>query len=106
MTDLHLHFHFSPTGDIPLPLFNDLKETLTMNNAELKTTLENLAAIVTAGLATLRKATDEIVVALSNQGNTSPEVDAALAALQAAVSGLAPVAQALDDLNPDAPAAP
>lgn len=45
----------------------------------------------------LQKATAEIVAAVSNAGSTTPEVDAAVARLQAA-------AKALDDLNPDAPA--
>lgn len=44
----------------------------------------------------LQKAIKEIVTAVQNAGNTTPEVDAALQALQNA-------AQALDDLNPDAP---
>ena len=45
----------------------------------------------------LNKAITEITAALANLGNTSPEVDAATDKLKA-------VAQALDDLNPDAPA--
>lgn len=42
--------------------------------------------------------------AVNNQGNTTPEVDAALAALQANADSLATQAQAVDDLVPDAPA--
>ncbi len=120
MTELHLHFHFPPTGDIPLPLFNRLKDFLTMNNAELKTFAEGLAAQLTtvgeqltAGEVQLNKALNEITVAISNIGQTSPEVDAALAAVKAAADALTgkgaaigTVAQSLDDLNIDAPPAP
>lgn len=44
----------------------------------------------------LTKAKDEITAALQNAGTITPE-------LQAALDGLANVAQALDDINPDAP---
>lgn len=46
----------------------------------------------------LQKALAEIQAEIANIGQSTPAMDAALARLQAA-------AQALDDLNPDAPAA-
>lgn len=87
MSTIHIHLHFPPTGDVPSPLFKQLKELMSMNQAELKNAL-------TAIGDTLGKATDEIVLALNNLGQTSPEVDAAVERLRAA-------AKALDDLNPD-----
>lgn len=111
-----VHVHFPPTGDIPSPLFNQLKDLITMNNTELKTAIDGVATTLgtvgeqlTAGEAQLNKALDELVVALSNVGNTSAEVDASMVALKAAADALAgkgaaigTVAQSLDDLNPDA----
>ncbi len=117
MTTLHLHFHFPPTGSDLLPSIQQLKELLTMNQAELKTALEGVAAQLTsvgdqltAGEAQLQKATNEIIVAISNSGGTTAEVDAAVLALQNAGNALAgkgaaigTAAQALDDLNADTP---
>ena len=60
-----------------------------MNQTELLTAL-------TAVSDELAKATTEITTAIANSGTTTPEVDAAVARLQAA-------AKALDDLNPDTP---
>lgn len=62
---------------------------LEMTQAELKTALDALGD-------QLVKATNEIVAAIAASGSTTPAVDAAVIRLQA-------VAQALDDLNPDAP---
>jgi hypothetical protein len=87
VSDIHFHFHFENPG--VLPAIEQLKEQMTMNQTEL-------AAALTAVGDQLSKATNEIVVAISNAGVTLPAVDAAVARLQAA-------AQALDDLNPDTP---
>lgn len=61
----------------------------------------------------LNKAKDEIVAAVGGSGQTTPEVDAIVANLQAIADTLSTrqdsiksVAQNLDDLNPDAPPAP
>lgn len=64
---------------------------------------KELAEQLKALTAQTEKAKAEIIAkvtsleeAIANAGNTSPEVDAALAELKAAVQGV-------DDLNPDAP---
>lgn len=94
-------------------------ERIIVNQAELKTALDGVStslaafgATLDADVAQLNKALNEIVVALSNMGSTTPEVDAAVTALQAAAAALADkgtalqtVSQSLDDLNPDTPPA-
>jgi uncharacterized protein involved in exopolysaccharide biosynthesis len=120
MNDVHFHFHFPPPGSEVLSQLQQLKELITMNNTELKTAIDGVATTLgqvgdqlTAGEAQLTKAFDELVVALSNAGNTTPAVDASLAALKAAADALAgkgaaigTVAKSLDDLTPDVPPAP
>jgi len=63
-----------------------------MTKAELAQALSDLGD-------QLAKALEEIRVALENAGNTTPEIDAALAKAKE-------VGQSLDDLNPDAPPPP
>lgn len=90
-----------PNRDTPSQLAQ-LKELIEMNQAELRDALQ---AVVTAlnGVGTqLEKATNEIIIAIQNTGATSPEVDVAVASLQAVATALTTAAQALDDLNPDA----
>jgi hypothetical protein len=109
--NLHFHFHgdveitFPPTGDIPSPLFDSLKELLTMNQTELKTALESHGTALEAIVTTLAKVQDEIVVALSAQGAVSPEVEAAVNKIGTVTDAIKTALQALDDLNPDAPPA-
>ena len=91
--------HVFPEGeDVKslLAAINQLKELIMSTQAELATEL-------TAVKAQLDKAKQEIVdklaaleAAIVAAGNTTAEVDAALADLKGA-------AQGLDDLNPDAP---
>lgn len=104
-----------PIVDALLPYL----KRIIMDQAELKTALETVSANLTqfstdvdADLEQLGKAQNEIIVALQNLNQTSPEVDTALANLQAAAGALSgrqqalrAVAQALDDLNVDAPPA-
>lgn len=77
-------------------------DRLTMTQDELATKLGEVTAQVakigTEVSATLQKVT-ELEAALAAAGNTTPAVDAALAALKAQ-------AQKTDDLIPDAPAPP
>jgi ABC-type transporter Mla subunit MlaD len=101
VSDIHFHFHFENPG--VLPAIEQLKEQLTMNQAELATALAGIGTALTGVGTQLEKATNEIVVAISNAGVTSPAVDAAVANLQAVSTALATAAQTLDDLNPDAP---
>lgn len=86
---------------IPLILILSLVQLIWLveinhQQRKIMSTQAELAAALRAVNAQLQKAIEEIVAAVANSGNTTPEVDAAVAALQAA-------AQALDDLNPDAP---
>lgn len=67
--------------------------------SKIMATQDQEAAALNAVSDQLTKAMGELTTALGNLGQTSPEVDAATAKLQAA-------AQALDDLEPDAPPAP
>lgn len=60
-----------------------------MTNEELKTKLSDIGA-------QLNKAKDEIIAALAAAGVVDP-------AIEAAVNQIGNTAQALDDLNPDAP---
>ncbi len=62
---------------------------IIMTQAELATTLGDISTQFQKGI-------DEVVAAVANSGQTTPEVDAAVAKLRAA-------AQTLDDINPDAP---
>ena len=64
-------------------------DKILMTQAELQQSLADLGAQLT-------KALDEIRIAIERSGQTTPEVDSALANARS-------VAQALDDLNPDAP---
>lgn len=62
---------------------------IIMNQADLATALNNFGT-------QLEKALSELIAAIQNAGNTTPEVDAAVQRLQG-------VAQQLDDIVPDAP---
>lgn len=68
---------------------------LATSIADLTTTVQKIGTETTA---TLQKVTD-LEAALANAGSVAPEVQAAFDALKAQV-------QAVDDLVPDAPAAP
>ncbi len=93
--DLHVWLHDDPAAHLILTKL----EKLMASQAELAASLETVSAQVakigteTAGL--LAKVTD-LEAAIANAGNTTPEVDAALAALRAQV-------QVVDDLVVDAP---
>lgn len=77
---------------------------ITRQNKDIIMTQEELLGQLQALKAQNEKAKGEIVgkiaaleAAIANQGNTTPEVDAALADLKASI-------QATDDIVPDAPA--
>lgn len=70
-----------------------------MNQTELAQALTDLAAQSDKAKAEIVAKIDELEAAIANAGSTTPEVDAALAALKNSVQGL-------DDLNVDAPAPP
>lgn len=87
-----------------------------MDMQALKNALDEVSGALTSvgtqldeGSAQLEKATNEIILAVQNSGQTSPEVDAALTNLKAAATALSgkgaaikQAAQTLDDLNQDA----
>lgn len=70
-----------------------------MFERKFMTSLADFAAALQGVGDQLQKALAEIQAELAAMGGSTPEMDAALARIQAA-------AQALDDLNPDAPPAP
>jgi predicted nucleic acid-binding Zn-ribbon protein len=72
-----------------------LERKIDMNQAELKAALEAATTKTLKVIAEVRDAVTALQAAIA-AGTTSPEVDAALASLQAAL-------QTADDLNPDAP---
>lgn len=103
--DVHHHIHFENELRADLAKISHqiqtLKEITMASQAALAASLTALAAQlekakaeVTAEVATLNTKVQELTDALGNV-QTTPEVDAALAAVQTS-------AQALDDMNPDA----
>jgi len=88
----------TPLLDILTPY---LKRIL-MNQAELKAALEGIGTALGEVSTQLEKGINEVIVALSNAGTTSPEVDAAVTSLQQVAAALKGATQTLDDLNPDA----
>lgn len=104
--DIHIHLHFHPgAGDVPVPLFNELKRILTVNQAELATALGGLQTALGDVATQLDKGINEVILALQNAGNTSAEVDAKVAALQGIATALKTATQTLDDMNVDTPTA-
>lgn len=102
--EIHIHGDVHIYYDSPgvLPILQRLERSITMNQAELAVALTGVATALGGVSTQLSKATDEIVVAIGNQGQTTPEVDAAVASLQAVTTALATASKALDDLNADA----
>lgn len=70
-----------------------------MTQAELAQQLTDAAAEAVKSKAEIVAKISDLETAITNAGNTSPEVDAALANLKDAVKGI-------DDLVPDAPTEP
>jgi hypothetical protein len=109
-----IHLHSEPSQHI-LDSIANLKETLVASNQDLLAALNLVNANVTdigvevdkIGTETtaLQKSVADLTAALAN-GTTTPEVDAALAAVQAGVAGLASRVKAVDDLVPDSPVTP
>lgn len=100
--DIHVHHH---ADQALLDALHRLEQKLMTTQAELAAQLQALAAQaeksrgeVVAAVGALNSRVAELEQALANAGQVSPEVEAAFAAVKNAV-------QAVDDLNPDAPAA-
>ena len=81
-----------------------LLKGIAMNQAELAQAITDVSNELNDVSDQLQKGIDEVVAAVGNTGQTSPEVDAALSNLQNIATALKGKAQALDDLNPDTPA--
>ncbi len=69
---------------------------ITVNQTELAQALADLKTQADKAKAEIVAKVAELEAAIANAGSTTPEVDAALAALKGSVQGL-------DDLNPDTP---
>jgi len=112
--DIPLHLHDVDTPRI-LAAIQHLKDTLMASQAELLVALTTANDSITSigigvdkiGTETegLQKAVADLTAALGNV-QTTPEVDAALATLQASVASVASRVKAVDDLVPDAPVTP
>ena len=79
---------------------------IMMTMDQLAPVLDSLGTNLTGVAAQLAKAQQEIVDAIGRAGQTTPEVDAAVAKLTAITDALKSAAQSLDDLNADLPPAP
>ena len=113
----HLYIHDTIEGPNPLlNLINEKVDRIMATQAELAAALNSANSSLTdigtevdkIGVETtnLQKNVADLTAALAAGGTTSPEVDAALAALQATAAGLATKVKAVDDLVPDAPVTP
>jgi len=116
--DIHVHFHHTPAVDVGglLRLILSKVDTIMAKTSEVTTAinaavdaLNTVATNQQAASDQLAKATAEIIAAVSNQDEASPELQEAATRLQAAVDalgvstdGIKAAAQTLDDLNPDA----
>jgi phage shock protein A len=87
-----IHIHGDPDVKPSLDSITNKLKTIMATQAELAQQLRDVTA-------QNEKARGELETALANAGNTTPEVDEALAALKASV-------QTDDDLNADAPTEP
>lgn len=92
--DLFIH---EPGGGT-LDSLHQKVDTIMATQAEQAEKLRAIGAQLAKARAEIIAAVDRLTAAVAAGGNTTPEVDEATAALQAAVQGL-------DDLNPDEPPA-
>jgi hypothetical protein len=115
MSDLHVHFHgevaagatlviqVPPTGGIAAAI-NQLKEQLTMDAQQAIAKIGEVKDAVGTATAQVQKGIDEVLLKMSQAQNVDPELEAAINGLNDAVAPLRQVAQALDDIVPDATA--
>ena len=92
-------------------LVSELHRVINMNRSELIERLTGIDAALAALDAGVNKIGDEtralqaeiadLTTAVENAGNTTPEIDAALAAVQARMRTLEATVQSVDDLVPD-----
>lgn len=86
----------SPTLADVMAKLNQLQEQITMNQAELETALTAVGTRLTEASTEIVARLQDLQDAITAAGNTTPEVDAALANVQT-------LAAALADIVPDAP---
>lgn len=92
--DVHVHHHLEFATPLILGAINQLKDSLMTSQAELAQQLSDLTAQTEKARAEIVGKVASLEEAITNAGNVTPEVEAALASLKAAV-------QSVDDLNPD-----
>lgn len=117
LIELHVHVHGMSEEQTALLHQILAKETRIMaTQAELLASLTDLNSTVQgigAGVdkvgtetQTLVQKVADLEAAIANAGGTTPEVDAALAAVKESADAVASKVKAVDDLVPDAPATP
>jgi len=96
--ETHYHYHFGPDDQTILALkkINKTLKKIMATQEEVAGQLAALTAQVEKVKTEIQANLDALAEAIAAQGNATPEVEAALAALTASVQGA-------DDLNPDAP---
>ncbi len=111
--EVHIHLHHHDADGELIARLDRIERKITMNDAELKASLEATNTAVADVSSQLNKGFGEVSAqitalqeALANAGNTSPEVDALVTSLSDKVTAMKQVTQALDDLNPDTPPTP
>lgn len=117
--ELHVFLHDASDDSAVLirlhEILHGVKSIMASNAdllAALNTVNDNVTAIGTEvdkiGTETtgLQKSVADLTAALAAGGGTTPEVDAALAAVQANTTSLAARVKAVDDLVPDSPVTP
>ena len=93
-THNHTHFHYG--NEAVLKQINKTLKKIMATQEEVAGQLAALTAQVEKVKTEIQANLDALAEAIAAQGNATPEVEAALAALTASVQGA-------DDLNPDAP---
>jgi len=97
---VHIHHHYDPVMDKLFQKIDFLTEKtkiIIMTQAEELQLLKDLKAQNEKAKAEIVAKIAALETAIANQGNTSPEVDAALVDLKTSIQGT-------DDIVPDAPA--
>ena len=91
----HYHTHFHYGNEAVLKQINKKLLKIMASQEEVAAQLTALTAQLEKVKAEIQANLDALAQAIADQGNATPEVEAALAALTASV-------QSADDLNPDA----
>jgi len=109
---LNEHNESNPLLKLILEKVNHIMATQAELAAALKTANDALTAIATevdkvgTEVDTLNAAINNLTAIISAGGATTPEVDAALKALQTSVDSITAKVKAVDDKVPDAPVTP